>query len=394
MARKSAHNLPPGIQLDQHSVYWATLEGEDATRWRKRFPGRSLPRRKAADLREALKLQRGLSEDVRTNRDPNAKNPKVADWVRTCIDRKRKLADSTRRRYSKSLTWQIETQRIGRMRVGEVLRSHVDEWIDALAHLASQHDADRLLSRDSIRNALAVLRMAFNVAISDDMISKNPCKGVELPAATNIEICPLTPEQVNTVLLLLDTRDHGKPHRNAALYHVAIRLGLRQSEIIGLRWKDIDFERRELRVAGQLQANVHTTRGKTPRARRAVPMSTDVIKALRWHQKNQAEEQAVSPEGWNAAGFVFVTENGTPIRAGNLRRQFDRLLKRADVPHVRFHDLRHTYAALSIAAGVELFTLSRRMGHSSISITADRYGHLYQGSNQDADALDRLLKRA
>src|SRR5689334_14063757 len=101
MARKSAHNLPPGIQFDQHGVYWATLEGEDAKRWRKRLPDRSLPRRKAADLREALKLQRGLGEDVRTNRDPNAKNPKVSDWVRACIERKRKLADSTRRRYQK-----------------------------------------------------------------------------------------------------------------------------------------------------------------------------------------------------------------------------------------------------------------------------------------------------
>jgi integrase len=394
MARKSAHGLPPGIQLDQHGVYWATLEGEDAARWRKRFPGRSIPRRKAIDQRAALKLQRGLSDDIRTNRDPNAKNPKVSDWVRTCIDRKRKLADSTRRRYQKSLTWQIETLRIGRMRVQEVLRSHVDEWIDALSQLASQHDTGRMLSRDSIRNALAVLRMAFNVAVDDDMITKNPCRGVELPAASDNEIRPLTPEQVNAVLLLLDTLDRGKPHRLSALYHVAIRLGLRQSEIIGLRWKDIDFDRRELRVAGQLQANVHTTRGKTPHARRAVPLSPDVIETLRWHKHNQAEEKAVSPEGWNAAGFVFVSENGTPIRATNLRRQFDRILNRAGVPHVRFHDLRHTYAALSIAAGVELFTLSRRMGHSSISITADRYGHLYQSNNQDADALDRLLKRA
>jgi integrase len=71
-----------------------------------------------------------------------------------------------------------------------------------------------------------------------------------------------------------------------------------------------------------------------------------------------------------------------------------RLLGKAGLPDLRFHDLRHTYAALSIAAGVDLYTLSRRMGHSSISVTADKYGHLYQGNTQDADALDRLLKRA
>ncbi|HEU5098204.1 MAG TPA: tyrosine-type recombinase/integrase, partial [Roseiflexaceae bacterium] len=87
-------------------------------------------------------------------------------------------------------------------------------------------------------------------------------------------------------------------------------------------------------------------------------------------------------------------ENGTPLSHSNVDRQFDALLRRAKLPDIRFHDMRHTYAALSIAAGVDLYTLSRRMGHSSITVTADRYGHLYQGNNQDADSLDRLLKRA
>ena len=89
MARKSAHNLPPGIQLDKNGAFWATLEGEDAKLWRKRYPGRSLPRRKAKDLREALKLQRLLIDELKAGCDPNADNPRVADWVQTCIDRKR-----------------------------------------------------------------------------------------------------------------------------------------------------------------------------------------------------------------------------------------------------------------------------------------------------------------
>jgi integrase len=118
------------------------------------------------------------------------------------------------------------------------------------------------------------------------------------------------------------------------------------------------------------------------------------VDALRWHKQNQAEEKAVSAAGWNAAGPVFVSENGTPLGHSNVDRQFDALLRRAMVPDIRFHDMRHTYAALSIAANVDIYTLSRRMGHSSISVTADRYGHLYPGNYQDADSLDRLLKRA
>src|SRR5690242_13527741 len=103
MARKSAHNLPPGIQLDKNGAYWATLVDENADLWRERYPGRSLPRRKAADLKTALKLQRGLIDDMSKGNDPNAENPKVSDWVSSCISRKRKLAASTARRYRQSL---------------------------------------------------------------------------------------------------------------------------------------------------------------------------------------------------------------------------------------------------------------------------------------------------
>lgn len=113
MGRRSAHNLPPGIHRDQHGQYWASLEGEEARTWRARYPGRSLPRRKASDLRGAIKLQRQLIEDLKTSRDPNAENPKVADWVKTCIERRRDLKPSTITRYRQSLRWQIEPSRIG-----------------------------------------------------------------------------------------------------------------------------------------------------------------------------------------------------------------------------------------------------------------------------------------
>lgn len=394
MGRKSAHNLPPGIQLDQKGTYWATLEGEHAKLWRECYPGRSLPRRKATDLRAALKLQRTLIDDLSKGNDPNAENPKVSDWVKACIDHKRKLEDSTAGRYRQSLKWQIEPSTLGRMRIRQLQKKHVEEWIDALITQKPQNAAEGVLNAHSIRNAFALLRMACNIAVADGLIPKNPCKGVELPRPENEEIHPLTPEQSRQFLMFIDTRDKGQPHRNAALYHVAVRCGLRQAELLGLRWKDVDLTRSVLHIAGQLKNKAHAARGKTPHALRTVPLSPNTIAALRWHKQNQAEEKELSTEAWNAAGLVFVSENGTPINPSNAGRQFDALLRSAELPDIRFHDMRHTYAALSIAAGVDLYTLSRRMGHSSITVTADRYGHLYQGNTQDADALDRLLQRS
>jgi integrase len=398
MARKSAHNLPPGIQLDQHGVYWATLEGDEAARWRERYPGRSLPRRKATDLREALKLQRTLIDDLKSNRDPNAENPKVADWVATCIDRKRKLAPSTIARYRSSLKWQIETQRIGRLRILQVTDSHVNEWVDALLLQKHPHHADRTLDPYSIRNAFALLRMCFNMAIPK-LLTINPCKGVELPRPDDEEIHPLTPEQVNVLLAVLASFVLDKasgdrsPHRLMPFYHVAIYCGLRQGELFGLRWKDVDLERKELRVAGQIQRG-QRARGKTKRAHRAIPLPAETVRVLTWQKQNQAEERRISGKGWNAGDLVFCSEVGTPLNPKTIGDQFDTLLRRNELPDIRFHDLRHTYAALSIAAGVDIYTLSRRMGHSTISVTADRYGHLYQGQSQDVDALDQLLKRS
>src|SRR5438128_538781 len=129
MGRKSGHDLPPGIQLDQRGVYWATLEGEYSKDWRERYPGRSLPRRKAASQREAIKLQYRLIDDLKNGRDSNAENPKVMEWVKVWIDGKQKLAPSTEKRYRQSLKWQIEPHRIGRLRIRQLTYEHVEAWI-------------------------------------------------------------------------------------------------------------------------------------------------------------------------------------------------------------------------------------------------------------------------
>src|SRR5581483_2455301 len=166
MGRKSAQGLPPGIQLDQHGVYWATLEGDDAKLWRARYPGRSRPRRKAGTLKEARTLQRALIEDLRVGRDPQAQNPKIADLVKAWIDGRQKLTTSTIERYRSSLKWQIEPHRIGRVRLAELKTDLVKEWIRDLKAQKHQRKTDQKLDPFTIRNAFALLRAALNAAIA------------------------------------------------------------------------------------------------------------------------------------------------------------------------------------------------------------------------------------
>jgi integrase len=421
MGRKSAHNLPPGIHQDQRGHLRATLEGEEAKRWCDRYPGRALPRRKAKDLRAALKLQRELIDDLKSGRDPNTDNPTIIDLVKRHIDQKQKISESTRERYLISWRWQIKLLRIGRLRVLQVQHQHVREWVSELTRLPRQDDPSRTLDAYSVRNAFALLRAAFNAA----GVTPNPCKGVELPDPEDDEIHPLDPTQIDALLDLVDTYNINRatgehsPHRNAALYHMNIRCGLRLGELIGLRRQDIDLERREIRITGQVQHGKRK-RGKTRRAHRTVPFGHSLVPILRTHFANQAEEHAIAGEDWNKANFVFCSEEGTPLDAKNVWRQFTAFQRRCGLAEpctacnasgkqgkkkcgrchgmkqialFRVHDLRHTYAALAIAAGVDIFTLSRRMGHESITTTANTYGHLYKGKDDDAHAIDRLLKR-
>lgn len=420
---------PLQYRLKDAARLLATLEGKDAKQWRERHPGQSLPRRRVQSLKEAMQAQRELIADLKAGKDPNADNPTISAYVETWVEQRR-VGASTKRRYRQSWQWQIATQRIGRLRLRQVTKKHVDEWVRALEAQPRQDDPDRTLDAYSVIHAFAVLRGALNTAVADGLIPANPCKGVELPQPNDEEITPLSPVEVDALLGLVDAYDLDKatgiyrPHRLAALDHIAIRLGLRQGELLGLRWKDVDLERRELRVVGQMQQGARK-KGKSKRAHRTLPLTADLVRVLRAHQQNQAEERRIMGEGWNKADLIFVTENGTPISASNLWRSYTALQRRAGladsceacagtgrlgdrkrapkceacdghgkIARYRFHDLRHSYAALSLAAGVELFTVSRRMGHSSISVTADRYGHLYKGRDDDAQALDKLLKRA
>lgn len=198
--------------------------------------------------------------------------------------------------------------------------------------LPRQNAPNRMLDAYTVRNAFALVRAAFNAA----GVSPNPCKGVELPDTEDDEIRPMEKPQIAALLELLDTWEAVKaigkirPHRNAALYHVCVKCGLRLSEAIGLRRQDLDLDRRESRVRGQVQQGKRK-KGKTPRAHRTVRFGHDRVEIFRQHCENQASEPEVAPQGWNSAGLVVCSETGAPPDQKNVWRQFMTLQERLDL---------------------------------------------------------------
>jgi integrase len=177
-------------------------------------------------------------------------------------------------------------------------------------------------------------------------------------------------------------------HRWEALFHLAVVTGMRQMEMLGLKWSDLDWERGIIRVERQLSRDsrdgVAYVSPKTHFGKRTVILGEKTLDLLRAHFEKQQALANGAGEKWIDYGLIFTTSCGTPIDHRNLTREFKRLLSQADLPDIRFHDLRHTAASLMLNNNVAPIVVSRRLGHAKASITMDIYGHLIPGMQEEA----------
>ena len=227
--------------------------------------------------------------------------------------------------------------------------------------------------------------------MADGLIPRNAAVGLKLPRITREEIDPLTEEQAK---LLLETV---RSDRLEALYVLALNTGMRQGELLALKWDDVDLGRGILRVRRTLtQAGGAFVLGepKTKNSRRTIRLTSGAVEALRAHLSRQLREMEEMGSLYQPGGLVFASEIGTIINPSNLRnRSFKPLLGRAGLPPCRFHDLRHTCATLLLGRNVNAKVVSEMLGHSSISITLDVYSHLLPDMQEKAaEALEEALK--
>ncbi|MFF3289111.1 tyrosine-type recombinase/integrase [Streptomyces sp. NPDC003023] len=235
-----------------------------------------------------------------------------------------------------------------------------------------------------------VLRTALTAACREELVTRNVASLVEPPRAKSRELSPWSLDET------LDFLAAARKDPLYAAFVLAIAMGLRRGEIIGLRWVDIDLDKRVLYVRQQTQRRRGVLYNDDPkgRRRRAVPLPAMCIAPLRWHRMRQAAAKLRAGESWDEGGYVFATRNGRPVEPRNVYRSFTRVADSAGLRVIRLHDARHGCATLLTAAGVAPRVVMEILGHSQISITMDVYTHVVQDTQREAIShMDRLLKR-
>lgn len=323
-----------------------------------------------ATKREAQAERNKLAVKIDTGKVLSPSQETFAEYLDRWLDRRSRvgskggapLAVTTLENYRRYAAQDIAPSHLGVMRLRDIRRGHVQAFIDDLTAAGR--------GPVTVRRIVAVVQGSLSSAVRDELIEETPARLLELPAAGGKEFTPWEAEQVGVFL------DHAAEHRLGALFEVAVFTGLRRAELVSLAWTDVDLARRELRVRRD------TT--KTDAGRRRVALDDRAIGALVAWQIAQGTES----EAWSAAyadsGRVFTMEDGRPLKLQYVTRLFERLRAGAGLPPMTFHGLRHQQASLQLAAGTPLAVVSKRLGHSSVSVTADIYSHLLESTEHAA----------
>lgn len=261
--------------------------------------------------------------------------------------------------------------------------------------------ADKLasgLSSTTVHHLHSVLHHALGDAVRKGLVARNICDLVDAPKPRRPQVEALTVEQARALLAA------AAGDRMEALYVLALTTGMRQGEMLALHWADVDLDAGMLQVRGTLHrvpgVSVSEKSGlvisdpKTAHSRRPVRLSTIAVQALRRHRARQAEERLALGEAWDDHDLVFCNSIGRPYEARSvIRNSYAPLLKRAGIPHIKFHALRHSAATLLLSQGIHPKIVAEMLGHTTISMTLDIYSHVtLDMQHEAADTMDRLFR--
>jgi len=328
------------------------------------------------------KKLRILQRQIEQNTLVTAKSETVETYLHYWLDiryEQKAIAESTYRSYQRRM--KIVCSYIGAIKLTKLTG-------DKLQMMYSKLQSERKHKPSTVKLIHRILNTAFKQAIRWKKMNSNPCQDADAPSNKDEkhEGIVLAPQQALDLLALARSTDI------EMFLTLALGTGMRRGELLGLRWAMIDLESKQLRInktasyipddAGHYKTVERA--GKTKASRRAIALPQFVVDALKVHKVRQLEQRLQAGAKWKSLDLVFCTPTGDFYNVATLRNHFNVLLQQCNLPHMRIHDLRHSAATLLLYMGVPMKVVQEILGHSSITITMDLYGHLLPGMQEDA----------
>jgi integrase len=270
---------------------------------------------------------------------------------------------------------------IGHIKLKDLIPEQIQRLYDA--------ELQKGTGRRTIEVIHVILHKSLDYAVKKGLIGRNPTDLTNPPRPYKKEMKFY--DENETYQFLLAARGD----RNEVLYQLVLATGLRQSEVLGLKWSDLDIDNSNLTVQRQLKRNIkngdYFKTTKTASGRRSIKIGKQTLEKLKEHRKNQALEK-MEVESWEENDLIFPSRLGTPLNQSNLLKSYKSLIRKSGLKEIRFHDLRHTAASLMLNHGVPVIIVSKRLGHSKVSVTLDTYGHVMSElQDEAAELIDDLI---
>jgi integrase len=353
------------------------LGWEHGKRRRKYFYGQTAEQVQAAILRARADLAQGLPVVAERQTVEEFLGRWLEDSVKPSV---RPLTYEQYRQHVKLYLAPL----LGRHQLAKLAPQHVRAFI-------KQKLADGLSPR-TVQLSLVILRRALGQAVKDGLVGRNVAKLADPPRWKRPEIKPWEPAEAARFL------DAIRTERLEAAYLLALSLGLRRGEVLGLRWPDVDLEGKAVTISQALArvgGKLEFIEPKSRQSRRTVPIHDGLVAALRNHRRRQFEERLAAGSRWHDGGLVFTTRIGTPLEPRALNEDFERVVMAAGLRRIRLHDLRHSCATFLLAQGVHPRVVMELLGHSQISLTMETYSHVLPDAMREAiGRMEALLGKA
>jgi integrase len=359
--------------------------------------GRRIRRTKTCTTKaEAIKKLQRLREDAKTKTSNKSDAITFGDFANYCLENH--LTQTCRQstingyrdlleRYTKSYLWH--------MRIRDIDPDHIIGLMKQLENHGLNHT-----SRKRVRGVVGNI---LQMGVEQRIIAINAVKLTPVPKKDYFHqktrvMDPLTKQEAIELIHLTQSHELG------VLIQISIITGMRRGEALGLKWSDINFDSEEVRIQrslkehrikqtdGSWKTNVGEDDVKTRNSRRTLTLGASTIKALKAERHKQQLKKMVAGSAWQETDYVFTNDIGGPLNPNGVSKRFSKLLTKLGCRHIRYHDMRHTTAVLSLEAGARLEEVSQLLGHSSISITKDIYAsHVPALSNRAIARMEEFL---